>query len=151
IGLRFDTAAATLPGLVTQARSRVTEALSHSRVSYDHVVAAVAPTEADRALFDVKLAYQPAVEEQLSLEGLRLTAVPRASVPPAEALVLFVRERPRELLVELQHRYDAVESAGARDLLRAFLEGLSALATCDGSAAPDRPASGTGFRRRVAR
>ena len=151
IGLRFDTAAATLPGLVTQARSRVTEALSRSRVSYDRVVAAVTPSKAERALFDVKLAYQPAVEEQLILEGLRLTAVPRAPVPPAEAFVLFVRERPRELLVELQHRYDAVDSAGARDLLRAFLEGLSTLATCDGSAAPDRPASGTGFRRRVAR
>ena len=153
--LRFASAA-DLPGVLAGARPLVTEALAHSGVSYDRVVAAVALAGPGRSLFDVKLAYQPMLEDQLHLDGLRLSTVARPPIVPADSLVVFCREGSRELLIEIQHRRDAVGPRDAQALLRTFVGGLEAVArgimTGDSGPAPaERPAPRPGFRRRVAR
>ncbi len=144
IVLRLDTAAPDFAGALAHTRARLTDALAHAHVSYDRIVAAVAPDGPDRALFDVKLAYQPAIEEQLTLEGLTLTPVERTPVPPAEALVLFVREAEHDLRVELQYRDDI---AAAMGVMREFLDTLRASVREPGSSS----APAGGFTRRKAR
>ena len=153
VALRIDTTVAPrVADLIEHALTQLTGALAHSRVSYDRVVAAVAPGATERGLFDVKLAYQPAVEHQLQLGDLQVTVLPRAPTPPAEALVLFVRERAQELVVELQYRDDVVDRDWARDLLQAFLESVESLVTPHDVAEPPAPRpSGAVFTRRVAR
>lgn len=150
--LRIDTSAPGRVELLAQVRDRVTDALAHSVVSYDRVVAAVAEDTQDRSLFDVKLAYQPAVEDALQLPGIRVSPLPRTPTPPVEALVVFVRERRDGLAVELLHRDDALTRVQADDLLDRLCAGV---ATWVGQPAPGGRAAetpvGSGFRRRTPR
>jgi amino acid adenylation domain-containing protein len=128
--LRIDiAAAATFTELITAVRAAVTATYPYAGVSYDRVVGALRAAgrlPAGGDLFDVKIAYQPRVDEALSLGPARITRLPRPAGVPREALVVFVLDGRDDITFELQHRDDVCGPGQAGDLLRSLIGELEA-------------------------
>jgi amino acid adenylation domain-containing protein len=145
VALRIDATAESFAATVEAVRNSLRETIPYARVSYDKVVAALQGAGGPRDLFDVKIAYQPMTETQLTIGTTRLTRLPRPPTELREAVVLFVLDGNDEIILELHHRVAVCDRARAGQILQSMMEIL------EQGVSPPVPSRSGGFRRRKVR
>ncbi|HEX6096637.1 MAG TPA: amino acid adenylation domain-containing protein [Thermoanaerobaculia bacterium] len=151
VALTIDARGESFSDVVDALRNSVRETFRYATVSYDKVVAAVQESGGGvRDLFDVKIAYQPMAEAELTLGTARLTRLPRPPMNLREALVMFVLDGKNDVTVELHHRLDVCDRARAVEILGSVIQTVERSVS-----SPDAPLSlappERGFQRRKVR